>query len=189
MTKGAGHVCVAIGQQEPGRAVVEFGVEPSVKGMAVRAVRGCKRSSGRWMRRVRRLLPIRQVAGRAGRRKPQIISDCGVLMTFLAFHYGVRAEERESVEVLLNRLDRRPPSENRMALSAVRAKLSAMNVGVTIGAILANVREHRLGVASRAGHFFVHAAKRVPRGVVIEFGNGANGSPASVGVAIFAGNI
>jgi hypothetical protein len=110
-------------------------------------------------------------------------------MAFLAFHDGVRAEQRKSVEVLLNRLDRRPPSENRMALSAVRAKLSAMNVGVTIGAILANVREHRLGVASRAGHFFVHAAKRVPRGVVIEFGNSANGCPACVGVAIFAGNI
>jgi hypothetical protein len=189
MTKGAGHVRVAIGQQKTGRAVVELGVEPVVKGMAARAVRGCKCSSGRWMRRIRRFLPIRQVAGRAGRRKPQIISDRRVCMAFLALHYGVRAEQRESVEVLLNRLDRRPPSENRVALSAVRAKLSAVDVGVTIGAIFANVRENRLGVASRAGHFFVHAAKRVPRGVVIEFGNGANGSPASVGVAILAGNI
>ena len=76
-----------------------------------------------------------------------------------------------------------------MALRAVRSELGAMNVGVTIGAILANVGEHRLGVASGAGHFFVHAAKRVPRGVVIEFGDGANGSPAGVGVAIFAGNV
>jgi len=67
--------------------------------------------------------------------------------------------------------------------------LRAVYVGVTIGAILANVREHRPGVTSRAGYFFVHASKRVPRGVVIEFGNGANGSPARVGVAIFAGNI
>jgi hypothetical protein len=189
MTKSAGHVRVAIGQQEPGRAVVELGVQPIVKGMAVRAVRGRKRSSGRWMGRIARLLPIRQVAGRAGRRKPQVISHRRVCMTFLAFHHGVRAKQRKSVEVLLNRLDRRPPSENRMALSAVRAELGAMNVGVTIGAILANVGEHRLGVASGAGHFFVHAAKRVPRGVVIEFGDGANGSPASVGVAIFAGNI
>ena len=75
MTKSAGHVRVAIGQQEPGRAVVELGVQPIVKGMAVRAVRGRKRRSGRWMGRIARLLPIRQVAGRAGRRKPQIISD------------------------------------------------------------------------------------------------------------------
>ena len=76
-----------------------------------------------------------------------------------------------------------------MALGAVRAELSAVNVGVTIGAVLANVGENRLGVASRAGYFFVHAAKRVARGVVVEFGNGANGGPAGVRVAIFAGNV
>lgn len=76
-----------------------------------------------------------------------------------------------------------------MALRAVRAELSAVNVGVTIGAIFSNIRENRLGMASRAGYFFVHAAKRVPRGVVIEFGNGANGNPACAGVAIFAGYV
>jgi len=180
---------VAIGQQKTGRAVVELGVQPGVKSMAACAIRSCKRASGRWMRRIRRLLPIRQMAGRAGRRKPQVISDCGVLMTLLALDYRVRAEQRKSIEVLLNRLHRHLPSENRVALSAVRAELSAMNVGVTIGAILANVGENRLGMASRAGYFFVHAAKRVPRGVVIEFGNGANGNPACVRVAIFAGNV
>lgn len=188
MTKGAGHIRVAIGQQETGRAVVELGVQPIVKGMAARAVRRCKRGSGRWMRRIRRLLPIRQMAGRAGRRKAQIISDRRIGMAFLAFHHGVRAKQRKSVEMLLHGLDRHAPSENRVALRAVRAELSAVNVGVAIGAILAHVRENRLGMASRAGYFFVHAAKRVPRGVVIEFRNGANGNPAGVRVAIFAGN-
>jgi hypothetical protein len=110
-------------------------------------------------------------------------------MTFLALDYRVCAEQRKSVEVLLNRLDRHLPSENRVALRAIRAELRAVNVGVTIGAILANVREYRLGMASRAGYFFVHAAKRIPRGVVIEFGNGANGNPACVRMAIFAGNV
>lgn len=76
-----------------------------------------------------------------------------------------------------------------MALGAVLAELSAMNVGVTIGAVLANVGEYRLGVAPRAGNFFMHAAKRVTRGVVVEFGNGTNGDPAGVGVAIFTGNV
>lgn len=91
--------------------------------------------------------------------------------------------------MLLNRLHRNLPSEDRVALRTVRAELSAVYVGVTIGAIFSNVRENRLGMASRAGHLFVHTAKRIPRGVVIEFGNGANGSPARVGVAIFAGNV
>jgi hypothetical protein len=63
-----------------------------------------------------------------------------------------------------------------------------VNVGVAIGAVFPYVGENWLGVASRAGHFFVHAAKRIFRGVVIEFGNGANGRPTCVGVAIFTGN-
>jgi len=54
------------------------------------------------MRRIRRLLPIRQVAGRAGRRKPQVISHCRVCMALLAFDDRVRAEQRKSVEVLLD---------------------------------------------------------------------------------------
>ena len=140
------------------------------------------------MHGIRRLLPILQVAGRARSRKAQVISDCGVRMALLAFHYSVRAKQRKSVEVLLHRLDRHPPAENRVALGAVGAELTTVNVGVTIGALLSNFGENRPGMTSRAGYFFVHSAKRVPRGVVVEFGNGANGGPACVRVAIFAGN-
>jgi|SRR5579862_3994780 len=131
-----------------------------------------------------RLLPIHQVAGRAGRRESQIISNCGVLMTFLAFHNRVSAKQRKTVEVLLNRLDGHLPTKNRMALGAIGAELSPMNVRVAIGAALAHVGENRLGVASRAGYLFMHAAQWVPRGVVAEFRDGANRGPAGVGVAI-----
>ena len=140
------------------------------------------------MRGIRRLPPIRHVTGRACRRKPKIISDRGVWMTLLALHHGMRAEQRKSVEMLLYRLDGHPPSENRVALRAVGAELTAMNVGVTIGARLSNVGENRFGVTGRAGYFFMHAAKRIPRGVVLEFGNGADGGPACVRVAVFARN-
>ena len=108
-------------------------------------------------------------------------------MALIALQGGMRTEQRESVEVLLNRLDRHLPSEDAVALGAVLAELSAMNVGVTIGAVLANIGEYRLGVAPRAGNFFMHAAKRVSRGVMVEFWYGANGDPTGVGVAIFAG--
>jgi hypothetical protein len=60
---------------------------------------------------------------------------------------------------------------------------------VAIRAILAHVGENRLGVASGAGHFFVHAAKRVARTVMAEFRNGANRGPTGVGVAIFTRNV
>jgi hypothetical protein len=110
-------------------------------------------------------------------------------MALIALQDGMRAEQWKSVEVLRNRLDRYLPSEDGMALGTILAELSAVNVGVTIGAVLANVGKNRFYVASCAGYFFMHAAKRVARGVVVEFRNGANGGPACVRVAIFAGNV
>ena len=168
--------------------MVELGVQPIVKRMAGGAVGSRERSPSRRMHRIRRLLPIRQVAGRAGSRKPNVISDRGVFMAILAFHHGVRAEQWKPVEVLLHRLDRNPPAENRVALGAAGAELGAVNVCVTIGAIFSNVGENRPGMTSRAGYFLVHAAKRVPRGVVVKFGYGSDRGPACVRMAIFAGN-
>jgi hypothetical protein len=110
-------------------------------------------------------------------------------MALIALQDRMRAEQRKSVEVLLNRLDRYLPAEDGMALGAILAELGTVNVSVTIGAVLANVGKNRFYVASRAGYFFVHAAKRVPRGVVVEFWNGTYGGPAGVGMAIFAGNV
>ena len=110
-------------------------------------------------------------------------------MALIALQDGMRAKQWKSVEMLLNRLDRYLPSQDGMALGAILAELSTVNVGVTVGAVLAHVGKNRFCMASRAGYFFVHAAKRVPRGVVAEFRNGANGRPAGVRVAIFAGNV
>jgi hypothetical protein len=180
---------VAIRQQETGGAVVEVGVRPSVKRVTRRAVGGGKCSSGRRVNRVGSLLPIRQMARRAGRRESQVISDGGIFMALLALHDGVRAEQRKSVEVLLNRLDGNLPAKDRVALRAIRAELCAVNVSMAIGALFSNVGEHWFAVASGAGNFFVHAAKRVPRGIVIEFRNRPNGGPTRVGVAILAGNV
>ena len=42
------------------------------------------------------------------------------------------------------------------------------------------------GMALRAVHLFMHAAKREPRGIVIEFGDGADRRPAGGSVAILA---
>jgi hypothetical protein len=110
-------------------------------------------------------------------------------VAFLALHYGVGAEQRKAIEVVLDGLDRDVPAEHGMALGAVGAKLAAVNVSVAIGAIFADVREDRSEVAAGAGDFFVHAAQRVARGIVIKFGDGADGCPTGVGVAVFARNI
>ena len=66
MTKGAGHIRMAIGQQETGRAVVELGVQPTVERMA--GIAGCRELCGNVIG-IGGFLKIRQVAGRAGGRK------------------------------------------------------------------------------------------------------------------------
>ena len=110
-------------------------------------------------------------------------------MALLAFHHSMRAEQRKPVKVLLNQLHRYPPAQNRVALGAIGSELRTVNIGMTIGAFLSNISENRLGVALRAGYFFVHPTKRVPRGVMVEFGYGTNRRPPYVRVAIFAGNV
>ena len=102
MTEGAGHIRMAIGQQEPGRTMVELGVQPIVKRMTGFASRRelCGNMVG-----ISGFLKIPDVARLACGRKPQVITDGGVLMALIAFHGSMRAEQRKSVEVLLNRLD------------------------------------------------------------------------------------
>ena len=78
------------------------------------------------------------------------------------------------------------PALHGVALRAVRAHLAAMDVCVAISAVLAYVCEYRFHVALGALHFFVHAAQRIVRLVVIEFGHRADRAPAGRCVAVFA---
>jgi len=80
------------------------------------------------------------------------------------------------------------PTSYRVALRAIRAELPAMNIRVAIGALSTDIFEFQAGVAERARHFFVHAKQRVPSCVVVEFRNAADGFPARVRMAIFAGD-
>ena len=110
-------------------------------------------------------------------------------MAFVALYHRVRAEQREAIEVIVDRLHRHVPAINCVALRAVSAHLSAVNVGVAIGAVFADIGEDRFQVAAGAGNFFVHAAQRVASRVVIEFRNCADGRPTRGCVAVFARNI
>jgi hypothetical protein len=80
------------------------------------------------------------------------------------------------------------PALHNVALGAIRAKFPQVNVGVAIGAVLADVGEDRVRVALRAGNSRVRAAQRVSSLIVIEFGNGTNRAPTSSRVAIFTRN-
>lgn len=177
-------------QHKTRRAVIECSVRPRIKIAVARAALSRREHClvGR-VARIRRAIEVRHMARLASRGKSQIISHGGIGVAILAFHHRVRAQQREAIEVLLNRLSLDLPAEHSVALGAISAKLPAMNVGVATGAVLANIGEHRFRVASRAGNFFVHAAQRVSRTVVIKFGDGADRSPTNVGVAIFASSV
>lgn len=90
--------------------------------------------------------------------------------------------------MLLNRLHGNLPAEHRVALFAVRAKLAAVNIRMAIRAIFGYIGKHGFCVAPGARSFFVHAAQRILRRIVIEFGNRADGRPTRVRMAIFAGD-
>ena len=77
-----------------------------------------------------------------------------------------------------------------MALLAVGAKLAAMKISVAILALRSDVAEHHVGVARGAGDAFVQPAQWESRlGIVVEFRNSADGSPACGGVAVAARNL
>jgi hypothetical protein len=59
---------------------------------------------------------------------------------------------------------------------------------VAIRAVFSHIRENRLHMALRALHFFVHAAQRIIRLIVIEFGHCPYRPPPRRGVAVFARN-
>lgn len=76
-----------------------------------------------------------------------------------------------------------------MAAFAVGAELATMDIGVTVGAMRADVAEDKRGVALRAGNLLMHAAQRIASVIVVELGNGADRFPTRVCVAVLAGQV
>lgn len=135
-----------------------------------------------------RLLKLLRMACIAIRRETFELAGRRSFMTGIAIHHGVRAHQWKTVLVILNRLDIGVPALDRVTGLAIRAHLSAMNVRMAIGALRSYIGKDRFGMALRAGHSCVHAAQRVFRLVVIEFGDRADRLPSSLRVAVLAGN-
>jgi len=116
------------------------------------------------------------------------LTNSRALVTVFALNGGVRAQQRKAILVIFYLLDGDVPALNRVALRAVRAHFSLVNVSVAVLAVFANVCEYRLDVTLHALHFFVHAAKRILGLVVIELRHSADGAPTRGVVAVLAGN-
>ena len=109
-------------------------------------------------------------------------------MTLFALDERMGADQRESVLVILNGLDRYIPTLDGVAAFAVCSELAAMDIGVTVGAGFAHILEIQASVALHASHRLVHSAQRVSGRVVFEFRNGSDRLPTRIGVAVLAGN-
>jgi hypothetical protein len=105
-----------------------------------------------------------------------------------ALHRGVSSQQRKTILVILHLLDGNIPALNGVALRAVRAHFSLVNVSVAVLAILADVSEYRLDVALRALDFFMHAAKRILGLVVIELRHRADRPPTRSVVTVLTWN-
>jgi len=88
--------------------------------------------------------------------------------------------------VILDLLHGDIPALNGVTLRTVRAHPSLVHVGMTVLAILSDIRENRLHVTPRALYFFMHPAQRIPGLVVIEFRIRLDRAPRGHSVAIFA---
>lgn len=75
-----------------------------------------------------------------------------------------------------------------VTLRAIRPHLTAVNIGVAVGTIFANVREHRLNMALDAVHLFMHPAQGIVGLIVIEFRDSSYRTPTGSGMAVLARN-
>jgi len=91
----------------------------------------------------------------------------------------MRTHQGKAILVLVDLLHRDLPSLYGVALIASRAKLTLVDIGVAVGAFLAHVCEHRLGVALRATDPLVHAAQRKAGLVVVKLRNIAYWLPSA----------
>jgi len=132
-------------------------------------------------------LKLGHVTGRASSGESLVLPDGSALVTLVALHHGMRSEQRKPVEVILNGLHRHVPAAHCVALGTIGAELAAMNIRVAVRAVLPDIGEDGPEVALRAINFFVHSAKRISRGVVVEFWDRANWGPARARVTVFAG--
>ena len=181
MAGSTGESCVRAGQCITGVfQVVKLGVEPGVHRVTVLA--GSREAKPDVVDHRGQIVLL--MAGVAGRRQSDELAGGGVLVAVFALRQLVRAHQWETVLVILNGLQRDLPPLHGVATGAIGAELAAMNIGVAIRALRADVLEDQASVALNAIHFLVHAAEGVPGQIVVELGIGPYGLPACVCVTV-----
>jgi len=117
------------------------------------------------------------------------LTDRPRLMTRIAVHRGVCADQRKTILMFVDRLDQNLPAADAVAEVAFRAIFPPVNVGMTILAIAAQVSEYRVDVTFLACHAQVQAAQWITGFVVVEVRLRADRLPRRRRVTFLAGNL
>ena len=139
--------CAPVKREAGEFQVIEFRAEPGIGAMAGLA-RG--REVEHFVIRFGGLLKVGHVAREAFRRQPRKLAHGFALMAVGTFQQRVGSEQREAIVMLLQLIGANVPPLDGMALGAIRAELAAVNIGVAVCTIAADVFEHQIGVALRA---------------------------------------
>ena len=178
-----GRIRVPSSQKKPGRAVVKLGIQPVVCRVTTLARGG---ELGRNVVRVGSVLKLRLVTGEARRGHRLKFAVGAALVAGITVDGCVGTGQRETIVVLLHIFNGDGPSADGMALLAIGAQLTLVNIGVAVLAALTDVGENHLHVTLDASDAGVHTAQRIARLVVIELRNCPDRLPAIRGMAVLA---
>lgn len=119
--------------------------------------------------------------GAVGAQTGELADGCAC-MTGNAVESSMSAEQRKTILMVLDVLDRDTPALDRVTFLTARSKLPAMKVRVAVRTFRAYARENRIRVAGLAVEFCVCAAKRKSGFLVAEVRETPYGLPASLRV-------
>ena len=185
MARDAGQSDVHSSQRIAGvPQMVKLRPEPAVHGVAALTRGGEAKTFVVDHRRQKILLMAGETFGRQALEPP----GRGVLVAIVTGHEGMRSDQWKAVLVIANCIQRDIPALHRVAALAIGAELTAMNVGVAIGAFGAYILKDHTGMALAATDLLVHPAQRIACSVVVKLGVGPDRFPTRVGVAVLTGN-
>ena len=98
----------------------------------------------------------------------------------------MRSNQREPIFVNAYRLQGHVPADYAVALFAIRAELTPVDIGVAVGTLRAYVAEYGFGMALNAIYLCVHAPQGIAGRIVVEFRDGTDRFPTRLCVAILA---
>lgn len=117
------------------------------------------------------------------------LRERSTFMAILAGRGSMSTGQRKPVHVHVDLSGGNLPAAHRVTVLASRGHFAAVNVGMAIGALIADIGEHHLGMAVYAVDAIVQAAQRKLRLVVVELGHRTNRLPSVHGVAVLTSDI